>query len=402
MIEGKRSVLITGATGIYGSWVLAEALARGYRPIVLMRESSIEQARDRLNAVLAVANGDNRRSVVDLVWGDVRRPQLGMDSRIADTILKEIGAVIHCAGCTSFDPKDDATVWDTNVRSVEHVLAYLSGSNVPLYHVSTAYVAGGRECTVHEFELDGRYGFTNTYESSKWQAERIISSAFLHGAVSGAIFRPGILVGSSTTGAITDFLNVYRFLRLIDLASIQSNLGACSIRLEANADTLSNLVPVDWAAKALWQIIEQAGSNCQTYHLTNPNPNTIEEIRVWATEKLAEVKAELKFVDELDGTLSFMEGFAVKTLRHYQHYTKSQPYFDTTNTRRVTRTSIPFPEIDNRFYDKLLSYARSREWKSALSTVSSNARRREGAASKPCPVNRSSALATGIRAGLAL
>lgn len=363
----KRSVLITGATGIYGSWVLSEALLRGYRPIVLMRNCTVPAARDRLNAVLAVTNPTGGgRYIVDLVWGDIRKPNLGMDPRIAESVRDRIVAIINCAGCTSFNPKDDATVWDTNVHGVEHLLDFLSGSNVPLYHVSTAYVAGGREGVVNEYELDGRYGFTNTYESSKWQAERMLRAAFVNGDVSGAVFRPGILAGASTNGAITDFQNLYRFFRLVDMASIQSNLGACTIRIEGRPDTFSNLVPVDWAAKAMWEIVEHEGPACRTYHLTNPNPNTLEELRAWADRKLRTVNARIRFVDELDGRLSFIEAFAAKSLRHYSPYTRKQPYFDTTSARRVTQKRLPFPELDHRYYDKLFAYAKQHAWRGAI------------------------------------
>ncbi|MBM3290469.1 MAG: sugar nucleotide-binding protein, partial [Candidatus Hydrogenedentes bacterium] len=265
----------------------------------------------------------------------------------------------------SFNPNDDAAVWNTNVRGVEHVLEFIAGSNVPLYHVSTAYVAGGREGTVYEYELDGRYGFTNTYESSKWEAERLVRSAFLEGASSGAIFRPGILVGASASGAISDFQNVYKFLRLLDLACIQNNPGG-TIRIEGQPDTLSNLLPVDWAAKAMWEIIDHDGPECRTYHLTNPGANTLGEFAEWANERLAEAGVTIEFVSESSGRLSSMEALAVKALRHYLPYTKGQPYFDSTCTRKATRTRVPFPEIDRNFYDRLYAYARARQWKGVV------------------------------------
>lgn len=363
--QRNESILITGATGILGSKVLSEALGRGYRPIVLMRDKTSESARKRLRDVLAVSGSERDLYEVVVIHGDVTRPGLGLSSRAADFVRSGVSAVIHCAACTSFRPRDDARVWSTNVKGVENLIRYLAGANIPLYHVSTAYVAGGREDTVYEYELNGRYGFTNTYECSKWQAERKVRSAFSKGALSGAIFRPGILVGSSTDGSITEFQNVYRFLRLIDLASSQGANGADVIRIEARPWIPSNLVPVDWAAKALWQIIETDGPCRRTYHLTNPQGNILEELRNWANGKLAQSGMQLKFVEELDGRLSSMEGFVVKALRHYLDYTKGQPSFDASNTLRVTRDVLPFPMINASFYDKLWDYARQRQWKGA-------------------------------------
>ena len=359
------SILVTGATGIFGSRVVAEALARGYRPIVLTRDETPREARSRLRAVLAVSGSDYDLYETTIIAGDVSRPGLGMSSRAADFVRSRVSAVIHCAACTSFRPRDDARVWSTNVKGVENLIRYLGGANIPLYHVSTAYVAGGREDTVYEYELNGRYGFTNTYECSKWQAERKVRSAFSTGALSGAIFRPGILVGSGMDGSIADFQNVYRFLRLIDIASSHGANGPDTIRIEARPWTPSNLVPVDWAARALWQIIETDGPCRRTYHLTNPQGNILEELRSWANGKLAQSGMQLKFVDELDGRLSSLEGLVVKALRHYLDYTKRQPSFDASNTLRVTRGVLPFPTIDASFYDRLWDYARQRQWKGA-------------------------------------
>jgi nucleoside-diphosphate-sugar epimerase len=288
-------------------------------------------------------------------------------------------------------------IWETNVHGVEHVLDYLSGTKIPLYHVSTAYVAGGRKGTIHEYELDGRYGFTNTYESTKWLAERQVRCAFSAGDACGAIFRPGILVGANGNGAISDFQNFYKFLRLIDLNPIQKVFGSGSIRLEGCADTLSNLVPVDWAAKALWEIVEHDGTSGRTYHLTNPRHNSLEEIRTWANKRLATVGASLSFVDELIGKLSFMEAFAVRALKHYLPYTKHQLRFDASNTLRITRDRLPFPKLDDLFYDRVFEYARHQRWKRADGAIPNNTARVAAAGNGPSPRATRRPMSVGIQ-----
>ncbi len=358
----NRSVLITGATGIMGGWVLGEALDRGYAPVVLMRDASPAQAKERLTAILRLVGREDGQEQVSVVRGDTSAPRLGVSDADADYLRSNLGGMIHCAACTSFNPRQRAETRATNVEGCQHVLDFLAGTDIPLYHVSTAYVAGRRPGRAYENELLDTHGFNNPYEESKYEAEWLVHEAMTDGRIQAAVFRPGILVGAAgAQGRISQFLNFYNFLRLVDLASSGRLNGRRAIPFSANPHATKNLVPVDWTAAALWTIIEAEGPSAKTYHLTNPNPVTHQSVREWANAYLKPANVRIDFVDQ--GSENAEDASRGGSLREYAAYLHDEPYFDRANTDEALAGTLPFPEVGPELYVKLLEYARLRRWR---------------------------------------
>ncbi|GMW00296.1 MAG: hypothetical protein AMXMBFR84_14340 [Candidatus Hydrogenedentota bacterium] len=372
-MKGK-TVLLTGATGIMGSWVLGEALAKGVRPVVIMRDENPQRAQDRIDAVLRLIGKEQYRDRVRVVKGDASRPNFGLASALVDEFRSTLDAVLHCAASTSFNPSDDSDIWATNVEGVSHVLNFVRGTDITLYHVSTAYIAGTYPGLSHEDVLDRQQEFNNTYERSKFESEGMVRRGLKNGDFQGAIFRPAIIVGATDTGKISDFMNFYGFLRMADLASTRKGTGNTIVRVEASPDVRVNLVPVDWTAKALWHIIEAEGASGHAYHLTNPNAHPVGELKDWVNTLIHDQGLRFELVDRLDDATTTLENIAHNAFRHYRCYLKQQPDFDRTNTDRALNGTLPFPEIGPDTYSVLLDYARSQRWKGifANSKVSAN------------------------------
>jgi len=369
---GKHTVLLTGATGILGSWILNEAIHRGYEPYVLMRDETEGRARARLRALFELIGEPDRADVAHIVRGDICQPNLGMDGAAKRDLLRNLSGMVHCAACTSFDPGRSKEVWHSNVDATQHVLEFLSGADVPYYHVSTAYVAGTRKGLAGEEELDLGQDFKNTYEQSKCVAEGKVRTAFAEGKVFGSIFRPSIIVGAAANYRISQFLNFYGFLRLVDTLARGSFEAGDVIRLRGTPEVTKNLVPVDWIAKAMWYIIEEKGPTGLAYHLTNPDPPTHEDIMAWANGYLAEHDCPTRFevVRDLSGAPTFMEEVVHDRLRHYKSYLDVEAAYDRRNTDGVLNGSVPFPKMDNAFYTRLLYYGASQRWKDVFYSLS--------------------------------
>jgi thioester reductase-like protein len=366
-------VLITGATGIMGSWVLGEALMRGYTPIALMRDPTEDAARERLRAVLSLIGLQDRADDIRILCGDTRKPDLGLRSAEVAEMRANLGGMIHCAACTSFSPREDAELWATNVGGVANVLHFLAGSGVPLFHVSTAFVAGKRRGRALESELDLNQDFNNTYERSKCEAERMVQDAVAKGSIRACIFRPAIIVGSTSGGAISQFMNFYGFLRFIDAAST-GRLGTGRLRVRGNPLATKNLVPVDWVSKALWTIIETDGASGNTYHLTNPTPSTQQRLLEWANQWMSVSKVSLEYVSRLEGDVSPLEQAANVSFRLYRSYLQYEPVFDRTNTDRALNGSLEFPKLGQDFYQQLLDFARAERWRGVFGCATKSAR----------------------------
>ena len=366
-------VLITGATGIMGSWVLGEALRRGYAPIVLMRDASEDSARERLQAVLRLMGLEERVGEVRILRGDARQPDMGLRPSEVAEMRANLGGMIHCAACTSFSPREDAELWATNVGGVANVLHFLAGSGVPLYHVSTAFVAGKRRGRALESELDLNQDFNNTYERSKCEAERMVQDAMAKGSVRAAIFRPAIIVGATGSGAISQFMNFYGFLRFVDAASA-GRLGTGRLRVRGNPLATKNLVPVDWVSRALWTIVEAEGASGRTYHLTNPKPSTQQRLLEWANQWMSGSRVSMEYVSRLDGDVSPLEQAANATFRLYRSYLQYEPAFDRANTDRALGGCVEFPSLGQDFYKNLLEFARTERWRGVFGCPTKSAR----------------------------
>ncbi|MBI2423272.1 MAG: SDR family oxidoreductase [Candidatus Hydrogenedentes bacterium] len=361
MKTGKR-VFITGATGILGNWVVAEALAGGYRPMVLMRDASEAHARERLEQALRLAGSAAPVEAVEIVRGDVRHRNFGMTRSAFEHLRTRIDLVIHGAASVSFDPKQDENTWLTNVLGVTHVVDLVADTGIPLYHVSTAYVAGNRLDLVREEELDAGQHFKNAYERSKFESEYLLRAAFRDHTIKGAILRPSIIVGAVHEGRIAQFFNFYGFMRLVDcvMSGRVRHNGRFKIALEPHCT--KNLIPVDWAARAIWRIIEHEGPSGLNYHLTHPSPVPQGVLIDWANRHLREHGVYMEAgVVEGHGSNS-LERLAQLSLRHYGSYLEQEPRFDRTNTDRALEGILPFPEMGMEFFDALYRFARAHDW----------------------------------------
>lgn len=377
----NRTLLLTGATGIMGSWVLGEALSRGYSAICLMRDATHAAAVDRIKAVLGHVDHAQDLHRVQVVLGEASHPGLGLSQQEAEEVRAAADLMIHCAACTTFSPDQDAEVWATNVDGVRNVVSFLAGSGVPLYHVSTAYVAGKRQGRVLETELSIGQEFNNTYERSKLTSETMVRTAFSDGSLSGAIFRPSIITGSTRDGRIMQFMNFYNVLRMIDLIAHRRMNGSSLLRVAARPDGTKNLIPVDWAIQALWRIIEREGPSNQVYHLTNPNPMPHTELAFWANEMVRETGLRIELVDRIDGTPSSLEALFAAGFSNYLPYMQTEPLFDRTNTDRALNGEAPFPAFTPAYFQLLLDYAREARWKSLFERELGRRRREASGAS---------------------
>ncbi len=364
----QRKVLLTGATGILGGWILCELLENNYAPVVIMRDATREDAQMRIRKILALVGSDYSHEAVTIYHGDVGKPHLGLELSDVAELRHEVEAFIHCAASVSFDPRQEQEIYATNVHGTLNVLKFIEDTSIPLYHVSTAYVAGTRQDVCFEDELDRNQEFKNAYERSKFDSEKIVQEAFKTGACRGAIFRPSIIVGASGGGRIAQFLNFYSFLKVMEAARTGRIPCNGNLRVVFPIDCTKNIVPVDWTAQAFMQIINKDGASNMVYHLTHPNPISHKKLIDWANSRLNPHGIQVEPVDALGKDSTIVERLGHVSLQHYRPYLSSEPIFDRTNTDRALNGSVPFPNTDHKFFDMLYEYAREHGWQDIYSS----------------------------------
>lgn len=259
-----RRILVTGATGLIGSELCGQLVERGHAVIALVHRRH-DILRNNGSVLHPVAYTGTPPGYGALQWaaGDIRKPSLGLEAKETIALATAVELIIHCAAETKFSsaPELHRIV---NVEGTRNVISFALASREPvpgLVYVSTAYVSGERSGYVAEEELDAGQPFANSYEASKATAEKLVGASGLRAAVA----RPSIIVGTSDTGSIGRFENIYAFLRLIGDGRITL--------LPSTPDASLDFVPIDHVIGGLIDIIENferaAG---KIFHLVSGDP----------------------------------------------------------------------------------------------------------------------------------
>lgn len=173
-------VLVTGATGFLGSWVVRELLTAGHTPRALCRKTSrLDNLTELLQQGAEQAEGD----VLDA--GAVRRALDGCD------------AVIHTAGVPHFSPDNIPNMMRVNVEGAEIVLGAALEAKVQRALLTSSVAAMGGawtprvadETTPSNVESLGLH-----YSLSKWQGEQA-GRRFFERGLPLVTLRPSVILG---------------------------------------------------------------------------------------------------------------------------------------------------------------------------------------------------------------
>ena len=208
--------LLTGATGLLGSYLLRDCLLAGRNMAVLVRPSKSESACQRVESLvrqweLSLETSLPRPIVLE---GDLSKIDLGLNSHTLNWIGQHCTSVLHSAASLVFrgdDPNGEPYL--SNVEGTRRMLELCRRTGIrQFHHVSTAYVCGLREGRILESDVDVGQTPCNAYEKTKLQAEILVRRAdFLDPPT---IYRPSIIVGDSQTGYTTTYHGFYAPLRL--------------------------------------------------------------------------------------------------------------------------------------------------------------------------------------------
>ncbi|MDD4269089.1 MAG: SDR family oxidoreductase [Pirellulales bacterium] len=365
--------LLTGATGLLGSYLVRDLAAAEIPTIALVRPSRFADPASRVDAILTHWEDEWGRSLLRpiVMEGDITQPLLGLERTDVNWLRRNCNRLLHSAASLTFEEKNGEP-WRSNVDGTQHVLDLCGEAQIPyLEYVSTAYTCGLRNGTILESELDVGQDFGNDYERSKVAAEGLVRDARHLSAYT--VFRPSIIVGDSRTGYTTTFHGFYTPLRvagaLLSAVRLEDALNFDYLALLGmSGSERKNFVPVDWVSRALLAISSRGPLANQTYALTSPAPVEVGRLRrlfeqvVRGRQGPMEGQSGSRVGTDLAGGngrspgldafgTRFVEQFAV-----YRSYWRDDPDFDTSNTQRVI-ADIPCPQITDPVLQMLCEYA---------------------------------------------
>ena len=222
------------------------------------------RGRDQVERTLACLFGFGHPYAgrVTPVRGDVTRARLGL-RRGRGALAERVNEIVHSAASVSFDLELDAAR-AINVEGTRRVLelaerCHRRGSGLRRFsYVSTAYVAGRHSGSFSEDDLDRGQRFRNTYEQSKFEAERTVTQRREQLPIT--VLRPSIVVGARDSGWTASFNVLYWPLRAFARGAYAA--------LPARGDAPVDVVPVDYVADATFALSQAPEAEGATFHLT--------------------------------------------------------------------------------------------------------------------------------------
>ncbi|NIL97510.1 MAG: NAD-dependent epimerase/dehydratase family protein [Planctomycetales bacterium] len=354
-------LLLTGSTGLVGGYLLRYLLEKEEHVAVLVRSTRIQPAVDRVEAVMQRWERLEGRTLPRpvVLEGDLTTPQLGLDDQATRWVTEHCDRVLHNAASMTFreDPRSHEP-FRTNVDGVQNMLDLCRRTGVrQFHHVSTAYVCGLRTGSVLETELDLGQENGNVYERSKLTGEKMVLEADHLQQVT--VYRPASVVGDSQTGYTTSAHGFYLPLQLASTIADKvptSLMGDRFFRLLGlSGSEGKNLVPVDWLAQAIVDLVSAPPQHGRTYHLTNPQPVTVrliqeviqEAVEKYSTRQFSGVLSEKEIAD--------LEQLFGQYMDIYRSHWRDDPLFDRTHTDRAL-PHLPCPMVDHDMLLRIAAY----------------------------------------------
>ena len=180
--------------------------------------------------------------------------------------------------------------------------------------------------------------------------------------------------GDSRTGFTCKFDNLYLFAKVLsnikdDYINRQGQDSKdqdrnVTIRVPGAPNALVNLVPIDYVADTIVAISQKRETVGKIFHITNPNPPTLNELRNYLTSFLGINGVDISIDGQMEHKhLSTIERLFLRQTRTYYPYIFSKLRFDCSNTQNTLKgTGINCPAINHDLIKILLDYAISHNW----------------------------------------
>src|SRR3954452_17918887 len=397
---------VTGATGFISRHLVEELLRHRTGDVyVLVRETS----RDRLAALIATWPEGAAERVKPIV-GDLAEPKIGVSKGKSVALRGSEAEIVALRG--SIDHFFHlAAIYDMTADEERNERLSVQGSRNAvalanaleagiLHHVSSVAAAGAHRGLFREDMFDEGQKLPSAYHRTKFESEKI---ARQESTVPWRVYRPAIVVGHSQTGVIDKVDGPYYFFKAIQKVRGWLPEWAPLIGPELG---WTNVVPVDYVAKAMDHIAHADGLDGQAFHLAHPKGQRSGDVintfaRAGHAPHMA-MRIDKKLLDMLPkGTLSMvmklpaLKGVRDSTLQDFGippqvvEHVGFSCQFDTRDTERaLADTDIAVPELET-YAPKLWDY-----WERVLDPDLYKDRSFEGA------VNGRTVVITGASSGI--
>jgi thioester reductase-like protein len=357
-----RAVLLTGATGFLGAYLLRALLQKtSARVYCLVRPGGPgpgTRVRANLEAYGLWEPGFAER--VCPVAGDLLRPGLGLSADRLARLARQVDEVYHAAACVNWVASYDG-LREANVGGTLELLRLACRHRaLPFHFVSSLTVCYPSPGPAHVSERDDMLphlaGLHLGYAQTKCVAEALVRAAGGRG-LPVTIHRPGLITGDSRSGASNPADLLTLLLR-----------GCVRMGCAPDLDWPVDACPVDHVADAVVALARGRQELVRVSHLLGPRPRRWGEVVLWMNlfgypVRLVPYRRWLARLRE-EATapghpLHLLRGFFLKpvaaeglTLPEV-HARPGRPHVDGARTRAaLAGLSLECPALDSRLLDR--------------------------------------------------
>ncbi len=355
-----KNVLLTGATGFLGAFLLHDLIEKTeYLIYAMVNAKEEEEGMQRIINNLQKYSLWNAsfRNRIRIVTGDLSKARMGMSEEEFGALAKEIHEIYHGAANTNF-LQPYHMLKDVNVYGTQEIMRFATTYQLKkIHYISTHYVFSNLS---HE---NGYIAYENTfpteeevlvlgYQQSKWVGENIMQMAKKRG-VPVSVYRVGRISGSTVNGACQTKDIMWMMIKCCVEAGV---LFEENVKIE--------FIPVDFVSQAIVALSIQKNAGDQNYHLCANKLNDLKQIYEWMKEygfkvetlPYAEWKRELvKRVSESETmfTAKAMLPFIPEDMSEWD----VEIVYDNTNVKKgLQGMNMPVPVVTKEIFEKYLDY----------------------------------------------
>ena len=354
------SVLLTGATGFLGAFLLDELLrSTGQKSKFYCLTRSRDLRKDQVNN-RALDNlrfyglpGQMSEDRIVPVLGDLSQPRFGLGQEEYQQLSEHIDLIFHCAAAVNYVYTYTAIKPHTVDGTREVIKFACHAKTKPIQFISSNGIfPGGDDMPYLEnSDIDSFVDrLEGGYNQAKWVAERLIWSAMSRG-LPACIFRPGNIGHHSVTGVV----NPNDFQTMIIKACLRSRCVPIA------PEWLFEMTPVDFLATAIAKIAEDPAHLGKVYNVVQQDPVSADQVFTYmmsngyVTDRvpLPEWRSRLEATANWENDLEMK--VLVQTLDYVEPYLSDTSIYDVRRFSEVVRQlGLSAPAVDVDYVAKIL------------------------------------------------
>jgi len=258
---------VTGASGFIGKRLVKRLIARADATVYFLM---LESEAAKVAGLREFWGADAMRAIP--VLGDITKAGLDVTEAEQKKLEGEVEHFFHLAAV--YDLRADADIQvAANVEGTRHAVEFAAAIGAKrFHHISSIAAAGLYDGVFREDMFDEAEHLEHPYFATKHAGEGIVRAEC---RVPWRVYRPGLVVGDSTTGEMDKIDGPYYFFRLIQKLRKALPPWMPTIGIEGGR---INIVPVDFVVAALDHLAHLDGHDGECFHLTDPNPMRVGDL----------------------------------------------------------------------------------------------------------------------------